>query len=209
MAVSVSRDLTVQVLEDVNAVKLTDRQQALRAAIQKGEPKCLGVSQVMLGLMILSYSLPLHFTELTYVISFGVPWWTGLMFITAGVVAIILDKNCTMKLLWACLIVSVISAVLSVAAVTIYSVDLNKYKETCETMDEECDHKYYATKLSRGIKSSLLIFTLAQTAISLVICFLLFRQRHFSEHYVAINQASPPSPSLPTLTSNDQHLEEK
>ncbi|XP_037831844.1 transmembrane protein 176 isoform X2 [Kryptolebias marmoratus] len=172
MAVSVSRDLTVQVLEDVNAVKLTDRQQALRAAIQKGEPKCLG-------------------------------------FITAGVVAIILDKNCTMKLLWACLIVSVISAVLSVAAVTIYSVDLNKYKETCETMDEECDHKYYATKLSRGIKSSLLIFTLAQTAISLVICFLLFRQRHFSEHYVAINQASPPSPSLPTLTSNDQHLEEK
>ncbi len=44
MAVAVSRDLTVQVLEDVNAVKLTDRQQALRAAIQRGEPKCLGVS---------------------------------------------------------------------------------------------------------------------------------------------------------------------
>lgn len=34
----------VHVLEDVNAVKLTDRQQALRTAIQRGEPKCLGVS---------------------------------------------------------------------------------------------------------------------------------------------------------------------
>ena len=44
MAVAVSRDLTVQVLEDVNAAKLTDRQQALRNAIQRGEPKCLGVS---------------------------------------------------------------------------------------------------------------------------------------------------------------------
>lgn len=44
MAVAVSRDLTVQVLEDVNAAKLADRQQALRAAIQRGEPKCLGVS---------------------------------------------------------------------------------------------------------------------------------------------------------------------
>lgn len=44
MAVAVSRDLTVQVLEDVNTVKLTDRQQALHAAIQRGEPKCLGVS---------------------------------------------------------------------------------------------------------------------------------------------------------------------
>lgn len=44
MAVVVSRDLTVQVLEDVNAAKLVDRQQALRAAIQRGEPKSLGVS---------------------------------------------------------------------------------------------------------------------------------------------------------------------
>lgn len=44
MAVAVSSDLTVQVLEDVNAAKLADRQQALRAAVQRGEPKCLGVS---------------------------------------------------------------------------------------------------------------------------------------------------------------------
>lgn len=44
MAVAVSRDLTVQVLEDINAAKLLDRQQNLRSAIQRGEPKCLGVS---------------------------------------------------------------------------------------------------------------------------------------------------------------------
>lgn len=44
MAVSISTDLTVQVLDDPNKVKLTDRQQQLHAAIQKGEPKCLGVS---------------------------------------------------------------------------------------------------------------------------------------------------------------------
>lgn len=44
MAVAVSRDLTVQVLEDTNVAKLVSRQQALRTAIQKGEPKCLGVS---------------------------------------------------------------------------------------------------------------------------------------------------------------------
>lgn len=44
MAVTVGRDLTVQVQEDVNVVKLSDRQQALKAAIKRGEPKCLGVS---------------------------------------------------------------------------------------------------------------------------------------------------------------------
>lgn len=45
MAVTVSRDLTVQVLHDINATKLMERQQALRAAIQRGEPKSLGVSR--------------------------------------------------------------------------------------------------------------------------------------------------------------------
>ena len=37
------------------------------------------VSQVMLGLMVMSYSIPLHFTELTDVVALGVPWWSGLM----------------------------------------------------------------------------------------------------------------------------------
>ncbi|GAA6233769.1 protein FAM189B-like [Lates japonicus] len=203
MAVAVSRDLTVQVLEDVNAVKLTDRQQALRAAIQRGEPKCLGVSQVMLGLMVMSYSIPLHFTELTEVVSLGVPWWSGLMFITAGVVAIILDKHCTMKILQVCLMVSVASTVLSVVAVIIYSVDMEKNPEVpcVKTLHGNCNDKHYATRLSRGVKSSLLLFTLAQTAISAIICFLLFRQRHSFGQYASLTQGAPSTPQ--TLTPPD------
>lgn len=37
------------------------------------------VSQMMLGLMVISYSIPLHFTEFTEVVSLGVPWWSGLI----------------------------------------------------------------------------------------------------------------------------------
>lgn len=197
MAVAVSRDLTVQVLEDVNAAKLIDRQQALRAAIQRGEPKCLGVSQVMLGLMVMSYSIPLHFTEITEVVRLGVPWWSGLMFITAGVVAIILDKNCTMKILQMCLMVSMVSTVLSVVAVIIYSVDIDRNPDTpCnKSIDETCDERHYATRLSKGVKSSLLLFTLAQTAISAILCFLLYRQRRGFGQYTSLNQ---PAPSTPT-----------
>ena len=44
MAVSVSRDLSVSVTTDINSDKLTDKQQALRESIEKGEPKALGVS---------------------------------------------------------------------------------------------------------------------------------------------------------------------
>uniref|UniRef100_A0A8D3AW65 Membrane-spanning 4-domains subfamily A member 12-like n=1 Tax=Scophthalmus maximus TaxID=52904 RepID=A0A8D3AW65_SCOMX len=202
MAVAVSRDLTVQVLEDVNAVKLTDRQQALRAAIQRGEPKCLGVSQVMLGLMVMSYSIPLHFTELTEVVSLGVPWWSGLTFLTAGVVAIILDKNCTMKMLHLCLMVSVVSTVLSVVAVIIYSIDMDKNPEVpcVKTVQDSCSEKHYAmVGLSRGMKSSLLLFTLAQTVISAIVCFLLFRQRNSFGQYthqscVPVQRTAPSPP---------------
>nr|XP_049577362.1 uncharacterized protein LOC125969396 isoform X10 [Syngnathus scovelli] len=97
MAVAVSRDLSVQVLEDQNTVKLTDRQQYLHDAKQCGQSKCIGVSQVVLGLMIMSYAIPLHFINHTEVVYLGVPWWSGLVFITAGVVAIILDKHCTTR----------------------------------------------------------------------------------------------------------------
>ncbi|XP_062283218.1 transmembrane protein 176 isoform X1 [Scomber scombrus] len=203
MAVAVSRDLTVQVLEDLNAVKLTNRQQALRTAIQRGEPRCLGVSQVMLGLMVMSYSIPLHFTEFTEVVILGVPWWSGLTFITAGVVAIILDKHCTMKILRACLIVSVVSTVLSVVAVIIYSVDMDKNpEEPCvKIMHGSCIEKHYATKVSRGLKSSLLLFTLAQTVISAILCFLLYRQRRIFGPYGSLTQDAPST--LTSLTPPD------
>lgn len=37
------------------------------------------VSQVMMGIMVMSYSIPLHVTEFTEVVTLGVPWWSGLM----------------------------------------------------------------------------------------------------------------------------------
>lgn len=197
MAVAVSRDLTVQVLEDMNAVKLNDRQQALRAAIQRGEPKSLGVSQVMLGLMVISYSIPLHFTEFTEVVSLGVPWWSGLTFITAGVVAIILDKHSSMRVLRVCLIVSLLATVLSLVAVSIYSVDIDRNPEVpcIKTQNGNCNEKHYVTRLSRGLKSSLLLFTLAQTTISAIVCFLLFRQRRNFGQYTSLSEAAPSSPT--------------
>ncbi|XP_068607399.1 transmembrane protein 176 isoform X2 [Brachionichthys hirsutus] len=201
MAVSVSRDLTVQVLEDVNAVKLTDTQQALHAAIQRGEPKCLGVSQVMLGLMVMSYSIPLHFTEATEVVSLGVPWWSGLTFILAGAVAIVLDKQCTMKTLRVCLLVGMVSTLLSVIALIVYFVDMDKHPDVVCTTADSCSQHHYAQKMSRGVKATLLLFTLAQTVVSAVLCFLLFRQRRSFEQYSTLSQGAPSTPT--TITPPD------
>ena len=81
----------------------------------------------MLGLMVISYSIPLMFTEVTPVVRLGVPLWSGLavcvcvcvcmclrgrmevnilmlcfpvsfQFMVAGVIAIVLDKHCTLKI---------------------------------------------------------------------------------------------------------------
>uniref|UniRef100_A0A3Q3WN64 Transmembrane protein 176 n=1 Tax=Mola mola TaxID=94237 RepID=A0A3Q3WN64_MOLML len=191
MAVAVSRDLTVQVLEDGNVAKLVSRQQALRTAIQKGEPKCLGVTQVMLGLMVMSYSIPLHFTEVTEVVSLGVPWWSGL---TVSVCI-----HCVLFVfpqLSLCLMISVVAAVLSIVAAIIYSVDMYRnHGEPCEKTLNNCSDQYYAivrisffscqnaSRLSRGVKSSLFLFTLTQTTISAILCILLLKHRHSFGQY--------------------------
>ncbi|RVE75828.1 hypothetical protein OJAV_G00002740 [Oryzias javanicus] len=203
MAVAVSRDLTVQMLKDVNTCKLTDRQQALRAAIQKGEPKCIGVSQIILGLMVMLYSIPLHLTQQTKVVTFAVPWWCGLTFFTAGVVAIILDKHITTRILQVCLVLSAVSTMMAVTAVIIYSVDIGQNPAVpCDeeannrTMFErECEEKYFAMVLSTGIKSSLVIFTLTQGTLSSIIGILLFRQKQNFIAYSSLSAAAPCTPS--------------
>ncbi|XP_008315995.1 transmembrane protein 176 isoform X2 [Cynoglossus semilaevis] len=200
MAVAVSRDLTVQVVEDVNAAKLTDRQQALRASIQKGEPKCLGVSQVMMGIMVMSYSIPLHVTEFTEVVTLGVPWWSGLMFVTAGVLTIILDKYCSVKILQLCLTVSLLSIVTSLMAVSIYAVDVTRnpvipcvitHRYNGDTHDtSSCEDQHFTMKLSNGIKSTLLLFSLVQSVISAIVCFLLYRNRQNFQMYSSLTAAT-------------------
>uniref|UniRef100_A0A1A8GTK6 Transmembrane protein 176 n=1 Tax=Nothobranchius korthausae TaxID=1143690 RepID=A0A1A8GTK6_9TELE len=192
MAVEISKDLVVQVLVDVNVVKLTTRQQVLSAAIRRGETKCLGVTQVMLGLMVMSYSIPLHITEATDVVTFGVPWWTGLTFIAAGVIIAILETHCTMKTMQYCFMMSVLSVVLSLVAMIIYSVDLNNDMSCGMERNTSCGTNKY-TRLGRCLKASLLIFTLAQTVVSAVVCFLLVRLRHYFQQYSSISQAAEPT----------------
>ncbi|KAG9342373.1 hypothetical protein JZ751_016368 [Albula glossodonta] len=119
MAVSVARDLSVTV-SDHTMDKLAERQQALREGIQKGEPKVLGVSQLMVGVTVISYSLPLLSTDFTEVMAFGVPWWSGIMFIVTGAVAIAMEKHANMKFLCVCLSTTAASLLVSLIALIFY-----------------------------------------------------------------------------------------
>ncbi|XP_068506805.1 transmembrane protein 176 isoform X9 [Syngnathus scovelli] len=216
--------------------------------------------------MIMSYAIPLHFINHTEVVYLGVPWWSGLVFITAGVVAIILDKHCTTRtedpkvvpgdwvliksikrknwhspkwegpfLFQASLVVNFVSTVVSVIAVITYSVDMDKHPgASCvKNLDGSCNINFYTTGsrwcyraypsshwavgrghpelvanhacfwdagrnwrarrkptqargehensktlLTRGLKSFLLLFTMAQTTVSATLCFQLYRLKY-------------------------------
>uniref|UniRef100_A0A8C8CQ06 Membrane-spanning 4-domains subfamily A member 12 n=1 Tax=Oncorhynchus tshawytscha TaxID=74940 RepID=A0A8C8CQ06_ONCTS len=205
MAVSVSRDLSVSVTTDINSDKLTDKQQALRESIQKGEPKALGI---MIGLMVMSYSIPLLSTEFTEVVTFGVPWWSGLSFIAAGVVAIVMEKHSSMKSLGVCMVVTLVAILVSLLALIIYFIDLHNNPEApCnhplvpamhDRQEYECNHQHYATVFSYGVKSSLLLFTIIQITISSTLSYILYKKRRSFGPYSSINQDVPSTPILVT-----------
>ncbi|KAK3573203.1 hypothetical protein QTP86_015112 [Hemibagrus guttatus] len=181
MALTVSSDLSVNVTTDQNVHKLTDKKEVLKRSIQKGEPKSMGISQVMLGFLIISYSVPLLSDELTEVVTFGVPWWSGIS----------VRYNFfppKFFLVFACMVFTVLAAVFSIIAVIIYMVDIMKHPQTtCEKNTQHtCDEEYYITRFSVEVKSILMSLSMVQTAISSVFGFILYRERQNFNNYVLV-----------------------
>nr|XP_024003135.1 uncharacterized protein LOC111971586 [Salvelinus alpinus] len=83
----------------------------------------------MIGLMVMSYSIPLLSTEFTEVVTFGVPWWSGLSFIAAGVIAIVMEKHSSMKSLGVVYVVTLVPFC-SLLALIIYFIDLHNNQRT-------------------------------------------------------------------------------
>ncbi|XP_023701160.1 transmembrane protein 176 [Paramormyrops kingsleyae] len=193
MDVTVSRNLSVTVT-DHSADKLRERQQKLRDRLQKVESKVLGVSQVMLGVMVISYSLPLHLTEYTEVMTFGVPWWSAIVFIVAGAVAIETGKLASMNSLRVCLLVTLVAVLTSTLALIFYSIDLHNNQDTDCAINSSaapCGPQHYAKAFSRGVKSCLLVFTIIQAVISSTLSFFLYKERHTSTEYASLMENTP------------------
>ncbi|MCI4376137.1 hypothetical protein PGIGA_G00184960 [Pangasianodon gigas] len=189
MALTVSSDLSVSVTTDQNVNKLTDKQELLRKSIQKGEPKSIGISQVVLGFLIISYSVPLLSAKFTEVVTFGVPWWSGVSFVIAGAVALVMEKHNSISSVFTCMAVTLLAAVISVIAVIFYIVDIMKHPQTiCKiNSGHTCDFEYYSTRLSVDVKSILLSLSMVQTAISSAFAFVLYKEKQNFNNYQFVN----------------------
>ncbi|XP_072534596.1 transmembrane protein 176 [Salminus brasiliensis] len=192
MAVTVASDLSVNVSEDQNVKKLTDKKELLNESIRKGEPKTMGICQVMVGFLVISYSIPLLHAQLTEVVKFGVPWWSSLTFVTAGAMALVMERRNSIQLVLACLMITVVAAFISVLAVIFYVVDLLKNPEDpCMSnhaySEQMCKHLYHSSLFSREIKSILLCLNVVQTGISCAFSFMLYSERRRFINYSLVN----------------------
>ncbi|XP_067297341.1 transmembrane protein 176 isoform X2 [Pseudorasbora parva] len=146
MTLTLSTDLSVTTGPTQVEEKLEDKRQSQLNSIKKGEPKIFGVSQIVIGLLIISYSIPLLSAENTMILNFGVPWWSGLMFVISGTAAIALEKNATVKTVSVCLAVSVVAVIISTIGLILYYVDIAFNPATiCHNEAIYCDTQHYAT----------------------------------------------------------------
>uniref|UniRef100_A0AAY4A879 Transmembrane protein 176 n=1 Tax=Denticeps clupeoides TaxID=299321 RepID=A0AAY4A879_9TELE len=172
MAVLISGDLAVTVDSDAVAVRLAERQRALRFSVEKCECKALGTSQLMLGLMILANSIPLLLTDYTDVVMSGVPWWS---------VSVIVISVSVM--------VSAAAVLTSAIALLVYFADFYNYPvKECVFNDQTnmCDGQHYVMSFSVGVKSALVVFTLIHGTVSTTLACILYRARkHFHMYAVS------------------------
>ncbi|XP_016375527.1 membrane-spanning 4-domains subfamily A member 12-like [Sinocyclocheilus rhinocerous] len=190
MTLTVSTDLSVNTSPTQVEEKLQDKQKALRDSIEKGEPQIFGVAQIVIGLLIISYSIPLLSTEITMILNFGVPWWSGLTFVISGSAGIAVEKYATLKAVSVCLAVSAVTIIISVIALIMYYADIAFNPPTkCHMGSRQmCDHQYYATHFSTGLKATISMVSVVQTAISSAFTAILYNQRRNFTGYATVTE---------------------
>ncbi|XP_056595206.1 transmembrane protein 176 [Triplophysa dalaica] len=173
MSVTVSTDLSVTTAPCRVEEKLNDKRNALLESLRKGEPKIFGVSQIALGLLIISYSMPLLMTESSLIINIGVPWWSGLMFVFSGATAIAVEKNARSRTLTVCLTVSIVAIIVSLIALALYYIDIGLN---------------LSSNFSTAVKNAISILIMVQTAVSSAFTAILYKVKNNTFGYMGINE---------------------
>ncbi|KAI7810977.1 putative membrane-spanning 4-domains subfamily A member 15 [Triplophysa rosa] len=174
MSVTVSTDLSVTTAPGRVEEKIDDKRNALQESLRKGEPKIFGVSQIALGLLIISYSMPLLFAETSLIINIGVPWWSGLMFVFSGATAFAVEKHASSRTLTVCLTASVVAIIVSLIAIALYYFDIGL------NLSNVC------INFSSSVKNTISILIMAQTAVSSAFTAILYKVKKNIPGYTQI-----------------------
>uniref|UniRef100_A0A8C9AC96 Membrane spanning 4-domains A14 n=1 Tax=Prolemur simus TaxID=1328070 RepID=A0A8C9AC96_PROSS len=139
----------------------------------RGEPKVLGVLQIMLGLIIIGFGMIFVFNFLIFSQGFplvfltGYPFWGALIFILTGYLTGI-DEKSTKIMGQGVMSMNVISSLVAVAGITLTIVTYRHQYNYCQrpSLEGIC---VFGTTLFIGILSVMLIISIAEFSISVTI----------------------------------------
>ncbi|KAK9981234.1 hypothetical protein ABG768_000788 [Culter alburnus] len=111
-------------------------------------------------------------------------------FVISGAAAIAVEKIATLKTVSVCLAVSVVTIIISVIALILYYVDIisNPATRCQQGPDHLCDHQHYATKFSTGVKITISMVNIVQTALSSAFTVMLYNQRRNFTGYTTVSE---------------------
>uniref|UniRef100_A0A8C4RLI7 Membrane-spanning 4-domains subfamily A member 15-like n=1 Tax=Erpetoichthys calabaricus TaxID=27687 RepID=A0A8C4RLI7_ERPCA len=126
----------------------------------EGEPKALGVVQIMIGVINIGFGIVLAFPGSLAVIS-GISFWASIMYIISGTLSICATNKMQPCQIKGALATNIVSTIFSCIGIMMYSVDLG-----VQLCYDDC-YYYYSFQAAQGIKGVLLIFTILEFWVSL------------------------------------------
>lgn len=132
----------------------------------KGEPKALGVSQILIGLMQIILAIVLATVQSSllsiFVIS-GSPFWGGLFFIISGSLSVAAQNKSNMCLVKGSLVMNIFSAIAAFTGIILLAIDLgssyyNYYScSPYNSYDYHPNGPYYYSNNCQGFRNALLM----------------------------------------------------
>ncbi|XP_015194573.1 membrane-spanning 4-domains subfamily A member 4D-like [Lepisosteus oculatus] len=143
----------------------------------KGGPKALGTVQILIGVLNLMMGLLLVFTKPTMVTFFGVPFWTGAMYIISGSLSVASHKGANIHMIKGTIAMNIISCIMACVAIVFLCIDLSMRHSNCWPWSsftyEYRDCQLITFQLNAaldGIRGILLIYSVVELCVALSIC---------------------------------------
>ncbi|XP_043939949.1 membrane-spanning 4-domains subfamily A member 4D-like isoform X1 [Protopterus annectens] len=141
----------------------------------KGEPKALGATQIMIGVINILFGIALAFTGLSATVIAGIPFWGGLVFIITGSLTVSVDKHNNICLVKGSLGMNIVSSLTASSVAILYCIDaVISYSEyySCDNYsspeNDYCMQLQIATDLTvKCIKGILVFFAVLELCIAI------------------------------------------
>ncbi|KAF5896765.1 membrane-spanning 4-domains subfamily A member 4A-like, partial [Clarias magur] len=140
----------------------------------KGEPKALGTVQIMIGVMTILFGIVIAVNPWTIGVFCGVVFWSSLLHITAGSLAVSASNRFNACVVKATLVINILSTIAAGIAIIMLGMDLGLGPLSGPCLNEsedysQCSPNSFAESRTDGITGVLLVYALLQFAVSIAV----------------------------------------